>query len=262
MTAREIEAVVNDICPFESAIPGDATGLVFGDPATEVTGIATTWTPTVDVLKRAARERLNFILTHEVPFFPSAESAWYDTLPEEQRRPNVARRELLEAHNMVVCRCHSCWDRARHEGVADQAARRLGFENEVWVGRFQRVYEIEPTSLEDLCFQAKRAFGVDLVRVVGRLDQIISKVGVAYGGLGQSWNCLEELFEHDADCVILGEMIDYTARFAVDSGRALIETSHFASENPGMVNFARLLQQRLPELSVQFLDCGAPWIFR
>jgi putative NIF3 family GTP cyclohydrolase 1 type 2 len=262
MTAKEVEAVVDSLCPLCAAIPGDETGLIFGDPATEVTGIATTWTPSLDVLRRAAEKGLNFVLTHEIPFFPPVDTPWYDNRPLEQRVPNVRRQEFLEAHGMVICRCHSCWDPVRREGIADQAARQLGFEAEIWVGRYQRVYEIEPTSLEELALHARRAFSVPSVRVVGRLDQIISKVGVAYGGFGQSWNCLEELFEHDADCAILGEMIDYTARFAVDYGRALIETAHFATENPGMANFARLLAERIPGLPVEFLDCGGPWVFR
>ncbi|MGC9318199.1 MAG: Nif3-like dinuclear metal center hexameric protein, partial [Armatimonadota bacterium] len=85
MRAREVEAVVLEIAPLEYAIEGDANGLLHGDPQAEVTGIAVTWTPTVAVLRRAATEGLNFIFTHETPFFSGGESSWFRTLAEDER---------------------------------------------------------------------------------------------------------------------------------------------------------------------------------
>ena len=64
MTAKEVEAVVLGISPLERAMPGDPTGLLYGDPEIEVTGVAVTWTPTVQVLREAAVDGLNFVLTH------------------------------------------------------------------------------------------------------------------------------------------------------------------------------------------------------
>ncbi len=46
MNAKEVEKVVLDLAPLNGGVKGDENGLLYGDPDTEVAGIATTWSPT------------------------------------------------------------------------------------------------------------------------------------------------------------------------------------------------------------------------
>lgn len=263
MTAAEVEQVVLQIAPREQALPGDPTGLIYGSPQTEVTGVAVTWTPNRRVLRQAAAENLNFILTHEVPFIPEADTEWFVTYGNEAEAPaNAARQALLDRHRMVVCRCHSNWDAAPGEGVADSLAKVLGFPAPVHTSRFVRVYEIPQVTLAELATRVKSRLGLPQVRVGGDLARLVSRVGLGYGGLAQSFNFVDEFAMHGADVVIAGEAVDYAIRGALDAGIAFIETSHIGSENPGMRNFARLLRERLPtELPVEFIDAGHEWTF-
>ncbi len=259
MTAREVEAVVLDIAPLENGFEGDPNGLLYGDPETEVTGIAVTWTPTVRVLQEAACDGLNFILTHEIPFFAPTESNWFRTLPEDEKPHNVVRRRVLDRHGMVVCRCHSNWD-GTPGGVMDSCAEALGLTDHVHRGTHCCTYAVEPLTLAELADHAKLALGVPSVRVAGDLGRVVERVTVMYGGLLQFYHGVDEAVIAGADVIICGEALDYSFRAAVDAGIALIETSHVASENPGMREFARLLAERLPDLPVRFIDAGMPWV--
>ncbi len=263
MTAEEIEQIVLQIAPREQALLGDPTGLIYGSPQIEVTGVAVTWTPNLRVLHQATAQKLNFILTHELPFIPEADSEWFATYGDEAQAPaNVARRALLDRYGMVICRCHSNWDCAPGEGVADSLARVLGLTEVVHTSRFVRVYEITPVTLAELATHIKRRLGVPQVRVGGDLARVVSRVGLGYGGLAQAFNFVDEFAMNGADVVIAGEAVDYAIRGALDANIAFIETSHIGSENPGMRNFARLLRERLPEaIPVEFLDAAYEWTF-
>jgi len=258
MNAREVEAAVLEIAPLEHGMDGDPNGLLYGDPETEITGVAVTWTPSLAVLREAATDGLNFVLTHELPFFSSAESRWFRTLPEDERPHNIARRRILDAHGMVVCRCHSNWDGAPG-GVKDSCAEALGFTDQYDGGKYCATYDIEPLTLAELADHARLAFGVPRVRVAGSLGRTIWRVTVHYGGLAQQFHAIDEAVITEADAIICGEALDYTIRAAVDADIAFIETAHIASENPGLREFARLLDNALADIPVRFIDAGMPW---
>lgn len=260
MNAKEVEAVVLEISPLENAMEGDPTGLLYGDPETDVTGIAVTWTPTVQVLREAAVDGLNFVLTHEIPFFSHSDSNWFRTLPQEEKPHNRARKRILDEHEMVVCRCHSNWD-GTPGGVMDSCAETLGFTDIAEGGDYCRTYAIDPVTVAELADHAKLALGVPQVRVAGDPGSLVTLVTVMYGGLLQHWHGVDEAVLAGADAIICGEALDYSFRAAVDAGIALIETAHVYSENPGMREFARRLAGKLPEIPVRFVDAGLPWSY-
>jgi putative NIF3 family GTP cyclohydrolase 1 type 2 len=116
-------------------------------------------------------------------------------------------------------------------------------------------------TLEQLARQVKERMQLDVVRVAGDLSRKVTRVGTACGGLGQLFNYPEELAAMGAEVVVMGEVIDYTIRHALELGLALIETSHVGSENYGLKNLADLLQRQFPDLRVIFFDSGTPWLW-
>ena len=51
-------------------VPDDEVdGIMAGDPEAEVQGVAVTWLPNLDVLKRSAAAGLNFVIAHEPVFY-------------------------------------------------------------------------------------------------------------------------------------------------------------------------------------------------
>ena len=182
MTVRELEQIVLGYAPLEGAVKGDVNGLLYGDPEAEVAGIAVTWSPTVRVLQEAAADGLNFVLTHELLWFPAMPTAWYTTLPEAERPHNQARKRILDRFAMAVCRCHSNWDPVEEHGIADACARALGFGAPVHRSQYLRMYHIAPRTLAQLAQDAKIHLGAPGVRVVGDLARPVERVGIAYGG--------------------------------------------------------------------------------
>ncbi len=262
LTAAEVEALVLQIAPLTGQVPGDTNGILYGDRDTRITGVAVTWTPSLAVLHEAAALGLNFVLTHESAWFHYSKSSWFEVTPEEEKPANVARRSIVDRFNMVLCQCHSNWDSVRTEGIVDSTARCLGLLVEIHSSRYMRVYETGERTLAELAADVKLKLGVPQVRVAGDLAMAVTRVGLAVGGLAQSCGYLDELVASGAQAVVVGEAIDYSLRVAIDSGVGLIETSHVASENPGMRNLARLLSNALSDkMPVRFIDSGHPWVY-
>jgi putative NIF3 family GTP cyclohydrolase 1 type 2 len=258
---REVGDFLVKIAPPESGAKGDPIGFLYGDPEGVCTGVACVWTPSLAVLRKAVERGLNLIETHEIPFFTGGKAFWYDVLPEERKRPNILRKQILDQHRMCIFRTHTVWDVYPVKGQIDSFGRALGLTKEIARSRGVRVYEIAPITLAALADKVAAVLGLEVIRVVGDMKRIVRRVATLVGGMGQLSAAPEGALNLGADVAILGEMIDYTARYAVDAGLALIETAHMTSENPGVQGVAEVLRERFPGLRVEFLDAGIPWRF-
>ena len=261
MKAQAVAQFIEEIAPIARGVPGDEYGFVFGDPNTEVQGIATCWSPTLEVIKRAIENAINMIVAHEPLFIPHSASIWLTSLPVNCKLPNIKRMELLVKHKICVHRSHSNWDAAPKHGTVDGFGAFLGFEKEIARGKYTRVYELEPVRLENLALNIKTKLGLPGLRVIGDRSRIITKAGTAIGGLGGIFDIPDELASLGAQVGIFGEMLDYTIRAAIEYDLCVIETAHGASENPGIRNFAQILQAEFPQVKVMFIDSGTPWTY-
>jgi putative NIF3 family GTP cyclohydrolase 1 type 2 len=226
-------------------------GFHYGDPEAEVTGVVLCWMATVPALRHAAEHGCNLVIGHEATFQPD------DAQRKLEWAPNRARRELLDAHGIALFRAH--WS-ADTICVFDEFARLLGL-SEVAAGEgFFRVFAIEPTPVRDLALRAKRIMRLETMRVVGDLDKVVSRVGLAWGGLGLYSNVgfLQQILQNGADVAIGGETDDVAMRFALDSNLPFIETGHSPSENPGLRLLAERMAAALPGLKVLFFENPRP----
>ena len=92
-------------------------------------------------------------------------------------------------------------------------------------------------------------------------DRTVRRVGLPWGGLGlfvnvgyQQW-----VLENGCDVLIAGESDSYGFRFSGECGVPMIETSHEASEVPGMRHFTAILAEERPDLQFEFHDDGPAW---
>lgn len=244
---------------METAAPGDVNGFMFGDEDSEVGGICVCWSPTREVIRQAIEKQADLIVCHEIPFFFHTNSPWFTNCRTEAKLPNLERYKLLLKYGVVVYRSHSNWDMVSRYGNCDAFGTALGFSHEVARGKLSRIYEVAPIAVQSLGEHVKGCLQLDRVRVAGDLSKIVRKVGTACGGLGQLFNYPEELVALGAEVAIMGEVIDYTIRHALELDLPLIETTHVGSENFGLRNLAHLLQDRFPTLDVTFIDSGMPW---
>lgn len=262
MKAKEVVNFITQIAPHEAGVPNDGqSGWRFGEQEQEVTGVTVCWSPTLKVIQKTAAVGANMIVCHEPLFFHSVNGPWYTEEVPEKKIINLKRRELLEKYQICVYGSHSNWDVKEEMGTVDTLGKILGFEKEIGRGFCTRVYEIEPTSVKKMAKKVKKTLNARALRVAGDLKRQVTKVGTALGGLGQTFNVPEELYKLGAEVVIFGEMLDYTIRHAIELDLAVIEAGHIATENPGIKNLAKVLQDKFSSLKVTFIDAEIPWVY-
>src|SRR5581483_10330085 len=118
--SRLLDRVMKNVgIPWQSQrADGFGDGIHLGRPDTVVTGIATTFTPTVDVLKRAVASGKNTIICRETPFYSRGERAplFWRSGPEppqqllEKDATARAKRELIESNNVTIIKLFDNWD--------------------------------------------------------------------------------------------------------------------------------------------------------
>lgn len=96
--------------------------LLFGDDQQEVRGIGICWVASKGAILEAVKQRVNFIITHENPFYQCSTQMHTAALKAAEEK-----KRILKEHGISVYRCHDVWDCIKEYGVADQWAFRLGF---------------------------------------------------------------------------------------------------------------------------------------
>lgn len=235
-------------------------GLVLGRSETEVKGMLVAWMGTVDALEMAAREHCNVVVVHEQFYFYSFWS------PERLRpqdltwRANRRRIELAESRGMSVLRLHGTMDMLHNfEDFAELIGCDLGQRGT----GYYRVFPIPETTVGELVDRLKRRLGLAHVRMVGDLSRRVRCLGIPMGGLCLDSNIsyMEWCIEHGADCLVGGEADEYGFLLAADADIPCIETGHFVSETPGVLNFARRIQRDFPEVRVVGYDACRPFVY-
>ena len=142
LTARQIIERIQDHTGGRDREPwGGPTVDTFkaGDPETPITGIATTFTATMDVLERAAARKANLIIAHEPTFYNHLdETAWLGDDPVLQ-----AKLAYVKEHHLVIWRFHDHWHRApgQPDGILKGMVAALGWSafprrpSRIWPGR-------------------------------------------------------------------------------------------------------------------------------
>jgi putative NIF3 family GTP cyclohydrolase 1 type 2 len=253
MRAREVQDFLIALSPPL----GGEEGFRFGDPSVEVAGILVTWMATLDAIRSAADSRRNLIVCHEDPFFPYSGAGALET--SITWRVNRERIRLCAGHGITILRAHGTLDRTC---VVDEFARAAGLRGSDFREEgLARTFTIPEIALAAFAEQVRANLGLPRVRVVGDLDRRITKVGVAVGGIGLSFNIAfwETLLRHGAQVVLTGETDEYAMHYAADNDIGIVETTHAISENPGLRRFCDVLRERFPEVPVEFFECGVAW---
>ncbi|CAN5591006.1 hypothetical protein BH10ACI4_BH10ACI4_32360 [soil metagenome] len=261
-TLRASEALAQ-IQHFYAPVPAATTvdTVKAGDPEVVVTGIATTFLDTMDVLREAVRRGDNLIITHEPTFYNHRDDPTYfkdDPVYKE-------KRAYIDEHHLVVFRLHD----AIHAGPADHILmgvyRALGWENfphpKGPVGQY--FVTIPKTTLGEIARTLQTQMHIQTMRVEGEPTLSITHVALVPGSAGLEKQVLA-LRQPDVELLIAGEASEWETveyvRDAVAQGRhkAMILLGHEVSEEPGMEECAKELRVLFPALQVDHLIAGQP----
>lgn len=232
-------------------------GIKAGDPATIVTGVATTVVGTVDLLRRAAAAKQNLIVAHEPTFYganddPGARSA--DPV-------YLAKKRLIDDQHLVVYRLFDQWNARQPSDAATALAAALGWGAPVSGG--EQIYRVSDTTLGALVSQVRTTLGArGGVRVVGPSSLRVRTVLVSPGTttLAATMAGLRQ-----ADVVIAGEPREWEAvPYTLDTDatgqpKGMIALGRVVSEGPGMRACAAWIKTFVPEVPVDALTTPDPY---
>jgi putative NIF3 family GTP cyclohydrolase 1 type 2 len=242
---------------YPAAVGADTVDTVkAGDVATPVTGIATTFLDTMDVLREAARRGDNLVITHEPTFYnhPDQTAFFKDDA--------VYREKLafLEQHHMVVFRLHDAIHMTPPDHIELGLVKALGWESYVKAGDLFTV-TLPPVTVAQLAAELREKLKIGTLRVVGDPHLVVTQVALLPGASGLQKQ-VTALRRDDVQVLVAGEASEWETveyvRDAAAQGRpkALILLGHEPSEEPGMEQCAEDLRAVFPGVRVDHILAG------
>ncbi len=230
-----------------------------GEPGQRVTGIATTFAATWDVLARAAASGKNLIVAHEPTFYDHRE----DTKAIEGDAVLEAKRAFLKKHGIAVWRFHDLVHCRQPDGILEGMVEALGWQRQQRPGT-PATFTLPATTVRELAAELRRKLGARAVRVVGKLDARVTRVGLMPGASDAPAQ-IRTLARPDVEVLVAGESREWeTVEYARDAAaqgknKALILLGHVPSEESGMAAMARWLATFIDEVPIAFLPAGDPF---
>ena len=228
-----------------------------GSVNNEVTGIATTFMATMEVIKKAESEGLNMIITHEPTFY----NHFDDMEPLKNDAVQIAKLKYIDDHNITIWRFHDYWHKTRPDGINFGLIKTLGWQD--YGNSDQMIFTLPERSVRQLAKEIAEKFKTTTVRVVGDPEMSISRVGIVPGAWGTAKQ-IEMLNQPGIEAVIVGESREWeTVEYVRDMNelgmpKALIVMGHADSEDPGMAYCAEWLKEFIVEVPVKYIRAGNP----
>ena len=239
-------------------LPNTLDGFKAGDPATAITGIATTAMATLDVLGRAVKEKANLIITAEPVFYSRTEGP---PLTGADDPVYAAKKDFIQKNGLVVWRFADNWRARKPDPFAVGLGRTLGWTKYQKDGPSQ--YDLPAATLASLADALAKGLNARAgIRVVGDPQSVVRRVALLPGlsALPATVGLLP-----DCDVVIAGEVREWeSVEYAHDTVAAgqkkgLIMLGRLLSLEPGMSECATWLKTVVPEVSVRSLPAGDPY---
>jgi putative NIF3 family GTP cyclohydrolase 1 type 2 len=236
--------------------PRSVDGFSFGDPATAARGIATTFVPTLEVLRRAAAGRKNLIVAREPPFWNrGAQAMGHDPL-------FALKQEFMVQHKLVIWRLRDAWDAQPSSAQRRGLARALGWDK--YPKASDQYYQVPETTLRALAGEISGRLRIHCARVIGDPRAKVAKVALTHGMITVP-DLARVLKEPGVDAVVIGEPVEWEAspyfQDVIASGqkKGLIVIGLAASEEPGCAEMAAWLKSFIEEVPVEWIPAGEPF---
>jgi len=230
-----------------------------GDPETKVTGIATTFIVTMDVLRRAVDLNCNLIITHEPTFYNHLDGV------DHLKNDAVYQEKLkyIEENGLIVFRFHDHWHRTEPDGIFKGMINKLGWQ-EYQVNPDLLVFKFPESTVGQFATTLKEKFNNSPVRVIGNIEMKFTEVGLSPGAPGYM-NHVRMLERDDVQVLVAGEVPEWESinyvRDADGLGmkKAMILLGHVNSEEAGMEYLVTWLEEIIDDVPIHFVPAGDPF---
>ena len=254
----------------------------FGSPEDECRGIVTAISPTVDVIKKAAKLGANLLVIHEPTFYTSEDApGWFEDFENSVYEEKCA---LLKEHGITVWRDHDHMHFHNPDSIFEGVLRYTGWKpysrpvNPPYGGFSHFYVELpEAVTVREVAEHLMKCIGMNGCRYLGKPDdevKTIAIVGHLYPFMNESTpkradgkpkeysvQIIGDL-EREVDLILPGETIDWTVlsylRDAVALGRkkAMISLGHYNWEALGMKYAADWIGGLVSEIPVNYVHAG------
>ena len=244
--------------------------VMWGDTQQEARRIATTFMATVDVIRQAIDQGVNFIITHEPTWYTGHDTVgWL-----EGDEVYEAKKKLLEGSDLVIWRFHDHMHMGPEDGIYRGFDRKLGWAAYRLPHRggepeFGGCYELPATTLRGVADAFHEKLGMDVLQIVGDPEMPVSRVGVYVGGgslgLGVEERPMQHMRENALDLIVCGDITGWTTvpyildAQALGVKRAMLILGHERSEEMGMEFLGEWLGDIVEDTPVVFIDAREPF---
>lgn len=248
---RDIMWFMEDLAPAGYAEEWDNPGLNIGDPDADVKKIIVALDATEDVIDEAIEKGADMIVTHHPLLFHAVKKINYD-------RPDGRKIIKLIKNNINMFAAHTNLDAAKG-GTNDVLAEMIGLKNltvlsegcEDGIGIGKIGYFEGDMTLGMLSVKIKEALGLDAVRVIGNLSSKVEKAALCTGAGGEF---MDDAVREGCDVFITSDIRYHEAMDAVDKKIALIDATHYATENIIVPVIAQYLRKKLETRGIKDVE--------
>ena len=253
-----IDLILKDIpgAPFKQTVDT----IKSGSADAKVTGIVTTMFATVDVIKKAAEQKANFIIAHEPTFYNHTDDVNWTGENAIVRQ----KQELLKKEGITVWRFHDQWHAHKPDGISYGVLKKTNWLQ--YNQNAEKVFSIPASSVKQIAEHLKTSLGIERVRLVGDPSSSCEKIALLPGAWGGQ-NQISTVEKEKPDLVIVGEVHEWeTAEYIRDARElgskiSLIVLGHSVSEEPGMEWLVDWLQPKLEGIKVTHIASNNPFMF-
>lgn len=249
-TVADIYKLIDKIAPFNTRFPFDNVGILVGDANKQIRRIGVCLDITRDVVKRAAENECDLIISHHPVIFNKLSSVTAESVPYMLIRNDIA---AICAHTNLDC---------AKGGVNDRLAITLGLEScEKLVDNeypdtapIARIGDVEEIAPFDFVQFVKTQLNCEGIRYIEGSKKI-RKVCV-YGGAGNEF--ILQAKASGADAFVTSEIKHHQWLLAKDLDITVIDAGHFSTENVVVKPLALLLKDKL-DCDVRIISQTPPY---
>ncbi len=249
----------------------DSTADIFcaGDPNTVVTGIATSFTPSIEVLKKAVSAGKNLVITQQPAYFLETEEYLKDD------PAFIYKKNFIDKNKLVVWRFYDNWNARETDGQLLGLTKALGWDKyHILTATGQPPYVkgnkyflLPGGTLKTKVIEIKHKLNIPAIRVIGDPATKIKKAVLSHG-MFKITALQEFLKEPDIDLIVIAEAIEWeSCEYFRDiltwkgKNKAMILLGREASEDPGYSEVALWLQTFIHDVPVSWVPANEPfWV--
>lgn len=248
----------------------DSSADVFlaGDPNTMVTGVVTSFTASIEVLKKAVAAGNNLIITQQPAYYSQTE-AYMMADPAYQYK-----KDYIEKNKLVLWRYYDNWNNRPTDGQLIGLAKALGWDKyHIHAGdapgyaKQNKYFKLPPANLRDTVIDFKKKLDIPALRVIGSPDTTITNAALSHDMFKIS-ELQEFLKDPEINLIVIAEAIEWEAcEYFRDiltwkgKNKAMILIGREATEDPGYDEMALWLSKFINEVPVTWIPANEPfWV--